>query len=245
MDERRRKLIDRIVKLFRLGSNAANTTEHEMMLAVSKARQMMADHAISMTEVQDLKGEDVVSRMDARIRNVPVYTRAGTRLADYDWCVATAVGILTDTEAFQRGSWGQNKKGGYGPTISVLFVGDEDDVHLAGELFHLWLTDVRKLTRKKYGNGKNLWSLLHTSYAIGMGVRLGERAREIIHLSNADATTWGLVVTSKRDAIARWKAQHINPNGGRARRPSSLDYNAYAAGKRDGDQVNMKTKIVT
>lgn len=245
MDDKQKKLIDRIVKLFKLGSAEANTTEAEMMLAVTKARQMMAEHGISMQDVELHKGVDVATRMDSMIRDVPVYTRAGTKLADYDWQVAHAVAELTDTAVFCSkgfGALGKSSKrpqGGYGRTISVLFVGQEADVALAGELFHLWLTDVRKLARRTYGGG-NTWGIQHTSYAIGVAQRLKVRAREMVHLSNADQQTWGLIVSDKKSAIARWTAKHAAPDSGqKKRRGTDLDASAFHRGYNDGAQINM------
>lgn len=253
MDDKRKKLIDRIVKLFHLSDHKASggqqgTTEAEMMLAVTKARQLMAEHAISMADVELHRGHDVAAAMDARIRDVPVFTRAGRRLADYDWCVAGAVASLTDTQVFERrgfGTLGKSSKrpqGGWGPIISVLFVGDENDVALAGELFMLWLRDVRRLARDAYGGG-NSWGKLHTSYAVGVAVRLQRRAEEMVHLSAADQQTWGLIVSNKKSAIERWKHQHVNPDHKQARK-SNLDSEAFHRGYWDGDKINMQTKIV-
>jgi hypothetical protein len=243
MDDKRKKLIDRVVKLFRLGAADSGTTEAEMMLAVSKARQLMAEHAISMTDIESLKGHDAASAMDARIRDVPVYTRAGKSLADYDWHVASAVGALTDTEVFVRNQRGPNKKGGWSDLVSVVFVGDEDDVALAGELFHLWLTEVRKMARRKFGSG-NTWGIIHTSYAVGVGHRLGVRAREMVHLSAQGQQVWGLVVSNKKDAIARWKAKFAGPVKERSKRKKEIDPMAYAMGYRDGAHVQMNTKVI-
>lgn len=243
MDPARKKLIDRIVKLFKLGEEGRNNSEAEMMLAVSKARQLMAEHAISITDIADLKGDTAAQRADARIRDVPVFTRAGRTLADYDWWVAAAVATLTDTECLKRLSGGLNKRGNPSSLISVLFVGDEDDVALAGELFHLWLTDVRRMARQKYGGG-NAWSLSHTSYAVGVAKRLGDRARTMVQLATADQQVWGLVVSSKRSAITRWKERaQVNTDPGRQRK-RQWDADAYFSGYRDGESVSMTTKIV-
>ena len=51
-NKKRDKLISRVVKLFRLGDvSRSNTTEGELLSAVTKARELMALHNIEMVEV--------------------------------------------------------------------------------------------------------------------------------------------------------------------------------------------------
>ena len=51
-NEKRDKLINRVVKLFRLGDASRNSSEGELMAAVTKARELMALHNIEMVEVE-------------------------------------------------------------------------------------------------------------------------------------------------------------------------------------------------
>lgn len=233
------KIIDRIVKLFRLGDKSANTTEAEMMLAVTKARELMAQHNLTMADIAEKKGQSIADSIRDRIRQHPAYTRKGTRLADYDWQVAYAVGILTDTRVIQ--TWTQDWLGG--KFVSAVFVGVEEDTALAGELFILWLKQVRAMARRVYGSG-NTWGKRHTSYAVGVGYRLQERARRMVQtLSAGEQETMALVVQTKQSSIERWIANNLNMVD-KKQRASRLDDDALLRGYQDGAQFNMETRII-
>jgi hypothetical protein len=255
MVEKRQRLIDKIVKLFKLGSVDANTTESEMLLAVTKARQLMAEHAISMADLEENKGKTMTDAIRDRIKHHRAYTRAGTSLALYDSMVARAVGILTDTKSYLQHGWDQSEKRS-GRIISMIFLGDEDDVAVASELFMIWLPQVRKMARRQYGGG-NTWSTQHTSYAVGVGVRLRDRAKQMVQgLTPDQQQTWGLVLASKALAIkSEWEkvfppitperlAAHLAVKKPRKTRGVTIDNDAYYAGYRDGSDFDMNTKII-
>ena len=225
------------------------------MLAVTKARQLMAEHNISMAEIEQAKGGNIADAIRDRIKDQIIYTRKGTKLADYDWHVAFAVGHLTDCKVFQRTNWNPR-------TISVAFMGDEEDIALAGELFHIWLQAVRKMARQLYGSG-NVWDVRHTSYAVGLASRLQERAREAVQgLSSTQEQTWGLVVATKKQAIQEaWNKMFPPPPPMTEEQKKALaelrkivkprkvrapkrDWDAYDAGYTDGASFNMNTKVI-
>lgn len=240
METKRKNLVDKIVKLFRLGEHVATdgqkgTTEAEMLLAVTKARQMMIDHAVSMAEIEAAKGGDISQRIDDRIRSYGTYVRVG-KLAEYDWQVAHAVGVLTDTRVFRQTGMALSKKG-FSGTTGVLFVGDEDDVAVANELFMIWLKDVRRLTRVAYGGG-NTWGIKHTSYAVGLAFRLKERAGEIVSRG-----TVALVLRAKSDAIDRWTEKNAGPPPEeKKKRNPKIDNDAFSRGYRDGGAFDLSLK---
>jgi hypothetical protein len=238
MDDKKSKIIDRILKLFKLGGENANTTEHEMLLAVTKARQMMAEHQVSMAEIELAKGTATAQRIEVVIRERSAYTRAGGTLAKYDHAVANAVSILTDTRAIL---YRKKKTLWQKASISMTFIGDEQDTLLASELFMIWLVDVRRRTRAVYGNEKNGWSDKHTSYAVGMGVRMMDRARQQVHMATAaKQQTWGLVLASKQEALARFMDK-IPPGKKDTRQ---YDSEAFNRGYMDGGEIAMGTKVV-
>lgn len=236
MEAKRKKIIDRIVNLFNLGGN--NPSEQEMMLAVTRARQMMAEHQVSMAEIELAKTAGDRKRIQVVIEHYPAYTRAGRNLAHYDHCVAQAVGTLTDTRAFLRTQqdWITSKY-----HISMMFMGAEADVALAGELFLIWLGAVRKMAYAKYGAGKNVWGKQHTAYAVGVAARLNARAAEQVRLSTPQAETWALVLASKSEALARaWDQLQLKE----ARQRKIKDEEAFARGWTDGGSFDMNKKII-
>jgi len=239
MTPEKQKVIDRILKLFRLGSQDANQNENELLLAVTKARQMMAEHQISMADIELAKGKDKASRIEVIITEHTAYTRSGGTLAKYDHAVAAAVGIMTDTQSvLSKTRWTNGKT-----TISMNFIGDDGDAQLAVALFPIWLSTVRAMAYRIYGSGKNAWSAQHTAYAVGVGTRMYERAREATkHLSPDQQQTWGLVVASKTEALARYK-QEKGITRAKPRKEKSLDSEAFLKGLLDGERVDMSTKV--
>lgn len=247
----REKLIERVVKLFKLGEHKATggqagTTEAEMMLAVTKARQLMAQHSIDMAELELAKGHSLADQMRDRMRQHSAYTRKGTALAIYDHQVARAVAALTDTRMFLQHGWAD------GQTISMMFLGHEDDVAVASELFMIWLQEVRKMTRRVYGGG-NTWAKQHTSYATGLGMRLIKRAEEMVTVAPDQQQTWGLVLASKQLAVqTEWDKllngievfKALTKQKDKKPRARKWDEDALGRGWRDGADFDMNKRIL-
>lgn len=233
----RQKQIDRIVKLFRLGDADRNDNEAELLLAITKARQLMVQNNISMAEIETARGGNVADAIRASIRQHCAYTRKGKNLAEYDKYTAWAVGHLTETKPLivRRETW-------TGPTTSIEFVGQESDTLLASELFIIWLKDVRRLARRLYGSG-NVWNIRHTSYAIGLSSRMSLRAQEmVVDLTPGQTETQALVVRSKETAIQ----QHMTDAGVTEEKPKTLKlhHEAFVKGQRDGEGFNLNTNVL-
>jgi hypothetical protein len=244
VDDSKRKHIDRILKLFALGGEDANTTEAETLAAVTKAREMMARHQISMAEIELAKGAATAQAIQVKIDQYHAYTRKGGTLAQYDLTVAEAVGILCDCRFFLRTTVSRNyRTDKTDKHISVVFMGEEQDVALASELFMIWLQAVRKAARQKYGSGKNLWTPQHTAYAVGFGVRMIQRAKDQVRTLTAEQQkTWALVLRSKAQALnAAWDKLNIRNEKNRRK---ELDVQAYSEGYVDGGKFNMSTKLM-
>lgn len=231
----RNRIVDRIVKLFRLGSSDANTTESEMMAAVTAARRLMAKHNIAMAEVQ-LQSGTTADRISIEIDRHVAYTRKIRDFAAYDYGVAVAVGRLTHT----RGLVTRHTRGG-SHYATMQFVGETQDAALAGDLFIVILEDVRRAARQYAGPG---WSGTHTSYAVGLATRLAERAtaEDDLGLSPEESNTVALVVRRKENEVDRWmKDQKISM---RSRRTSVHDPAAYVQGYRDGQEFNLVARNI-
>lgn len=225
----RSRVLDRIVKLLKLGGASANTTEHEMMAAITAAKRLMAQYDIHLAEVQAASGAHAETVTFAIHRQV-AYTRRMAAFAPYDYCVALAVGHLTTTRALTS----RVVRGG-ATYVSMQFVGTETDAHLASELFTILLSTVRRLTRRALGGG---WSGRHTSYAVGMGTRLVDRAKAMVtDLTPTEAQTYALVVASKRTHIDQWMAAHTTDTT--RRRMRSLDADAWSQGYAAGGAIDL------
>lgn len=229
------KLIDKIVKLFNLGSGDANTTEAEMMAATTRARTLMVQHNISMVEIEMAKGKSAAQAMEWTINRFNAYTRKGT-LADYDQHLAWAVATLTETRPILS-----TRKSSLGKYTSMVFVGTPEESALAGQLFLIWLQEVRRMARSKYGGGKNNWTRQHTAYCVGVADRLQSRAREKVRgLTPDQEQTFALIVRSKSTAIDSYLGDIKQAK----EKKMDLDMEAYFEGLADGEKFNMATKVI-
>lgn len=231
------KILDKILKLFELGGVRANSTEAEMLAAVTKARQLMVQHKISQADVQaalDAK-TDAAKKIRIDINQYTAYTRKMKNLARYDEILAMAVGELTDTEPILNRKWSD------GWYVSMTFIGEQNDIALASALFMIWLPEVRRAARQMFGSQE--WKKPHTSYAIGYAARILDRAQAAMpDQSVRDANAMALVMSATKDAIASYKKDRGVMTG--KDRKFDLDPFAYHKGFSDGGQFNMATKVV-
>jgi hypothetical protein len=219
----REKLINKVVKLFRLGdASQSHTTEGELLAAITKARELMALHNISMVEVEGSLDETKVNELRIKVKEHSAYTRKG-KFAKYDHPVMQAVSILTDTRVYLKSNQGYQ---------SCMFVGAEIDAHVAGELYTVLLPSLRKFTRLECGTG---WSRSHTDYALGFGKRIVERAKTLVDKEKSNQSM-ALVLTKKNEALSQYmKKLELSPPRHRHRQVSNEFYRGY----QDGTKMNL------
>ena len=220
---KREKLVDKVVKLFRLGdASRSHTTEGELLAAITKARELMALHNISMVEVEGSLDETKVNELRIKVKEHSAYTRKG-KFASYDHPIMTAVSVLTDTRVYLKTNNGYQ---------SCMFVGEEIDAHIAGELYTVLLPSLRKFTRSECGSG---WSKYHTDYALGFGRRVIERAQESVKKEESNKSM-ALVITKKNEALS----QYMNKLQLSTIRKRPRNYsNEYHKGYSDGTKMNL------
>lgn len=221
---KRDKLVDKVVKLFRLGdAEKSHTTEGELLSAITKARELMALHNISMVEVEGSLDQTKVDELRIKVKAHSAYTRKG-KFARYDHPIMHAVSILTDTKVYMKNLNGYQ---------SAMFVGEEIDAHVASELYNVLLPSLRKFTREACGTG---WSRYHTDYALGFGARVIERSKEAVK-KDVQNESMALVVTKKKDALEMfWKDLNlVQGKNNRTRRYSQ----EYSRGYKDGTKMNL------
>jgi hypothetical protein len=219
----REKLLNKVVKLFRLGdASRSHTTEGELLAAITKARELMALHNISMVEVEGSLDETKVNELRIKVKEHSAYTRKG-KFASYDHPIMTAVSVLTDTRVYLKSNNGYQ---------SCMFVGEETDAHIAGELYTVLLPSLRKFTRSECGSG---WSKYHTDYAIGFGRRVVERAQESVKKEESNKSM-ALVITKKNEALSQYMNKLQLTSTRRRPRKFSDEYNR---GYKDGTKMNL------
>ena len=98
-NEKRDKLINRVVKLFRLGDASRNSSEGELMAAVTKARELMALHNIEMVEVEGRLDESKAKELSIIVKEYTAYTRKG-KFAKYDMFVGDSADAHIASELY-------------------------------------------------------------------------------------------------------------------------------------------------
>ncbi len=240
MTENKDRILDKVIKLFALGGSDANTTEHEMMAAITAAKRLMARHNLHMAEVEAKMDAPTVSEVRRRVVVFSAYTRKIADFAAYDYCVARAVEFLTDTRAVIRKGRTTIKGLRYGDGYSVMqFVGTEADAELAQEIYIIFLESVRHCARLVYGKG---WSASHTAYALGYGTRMARRAESMreVELTPQETQSLALIVRDKKVEIDRWL--DANAHQGPPRKIRMTDHVAYAQGYHDAATADLSVK---
>lgn len=227
-DTSKKKLAERVLKLFTLGEAGRNNSEAEAMAAVTKAREMMLEYNLTLADIEAV-GTDKAKKVIIQIVQAPCYTLK-QRFAVYDDYIAAAVEQITDTRNMT-----QNKWFGHQRYWQRIFVGTEMDVAVAGELFLVLLDSMRQHARRQFGKG---WSKKHTSYSLGFSAKIYERAKvdHVLALPPGDAASVALVLRDKKKATDDWMAK--NTVKGKVRR-IKLDGAAHDLGREDGAFVDL------
>lgn len=227
----RSKVLKKIVGLLNLGDRTANVNEAEVEAAVSKAKQLMVEHAISPDEINAFK-EPLSRRAQERMRANVIYTRKGA-LAHYDYRAAHATASVTGTRWFRKLTDSLTTSAHW---TSIVFVGTEHDVAVATELFFILLETVRRRSRQQYGSK---WGKRHTDYAMGFSWRLEDRAAQDVPVTQSTA----LVLADKSTAVTHYYQQFIDPD-----KPSfdvrtgDITSKEFARGWQDGAHESLDPK---
>src|SRR6476620_5609761 len=128
-EDARKKQVERVLKLFKLGDASRNANEAEVMLAITKARERMAQYDLTQADLEAY-GSEKAKQVAFTITQSVAYTRKGRSFAKYDdymaWAVNEICGVRHYVQTrFHAGSW----------VISRVFYGAEGDVAVANELF--------------------------------------------------------------------------------------------------------------
>ncbi len=226
MDDRA-KVVEKIVKLFELGQSGRGATEHEALLAVQKAQELMARHGIAMGDVEAIKGGSRKRTIKTAEREARTHNHRNW--ARFDQWLAWAVGKITTTVPSMQQGYKSN---------TMYFFGDEDDVAIAIALFNILSKEVRRLATAVCGKG---WGTSHRCFAEGFAARVMERSREMRGLSKEEQQQWGLIV---RDKEALVRAEAATRYRARRNRKSSAAHDgaAYSAGYLKGGSVGLNAR---
>jgi hypothetical protein len=231
----KKKIVERIAKLFALGDAEKNTHEEEAMRAIEKAKQMMAEHNLEMSEI--ITEEEGKPASTIITGQETAYERSHEYFTKYEKWLGQTVMTITETRMIVRHDrvWKNNRTR---PVVKLVFFGEVTDTSVAKTIYPILLKTLRKGARLNYGQG---WRTEHRNYADGFAYRLMQKARSYkVHLAPEQATSVALVVQSKELVVKRdiMKAfPDLTPM-----RPSQMqtnDQDAFFRGMADGDRVNL------
>lgn len=227
MEKDKASIIDRLLKIWNLATR--NPDPHEAELAMTRLREMMAKHQMSMADVEVAAGVKKAASA-VTITEVKAYTRKG-RLAKYDHTIAAAVSVLTSTKSFIVRSHVS------GLRETMTFIGSPEDAETAAQLFHVFLRSARVYARLTYGGHR--WDVQHSSFVHGFGTRLWQRARDWTGVVPKEQhAQYAMVLASKENAIDAYEKEHYNRTPHKKRDPN-LDLYAFLKGKEHADTTDL------
>lgn len=220
-------IMDRIRKCLNLSDLSKGATEAEAAAALAAAKKLMAEHNLSMSdvEVKEEASHGANEAMDGlKRKDHPVWEQYMARVADN----------LFGTKHYF--TWALSAKGQQ--VRRVKFVGTGQDAHVAAEAYTILVDMVWGMAYAHSYAGKE-----HKSYCTGVATTLYERSKDSIKEATPAQEERGRGIMVIKNQVID---QHLNKLGLRPMRRSNPSVNsaAYAHGKVDGRGVNMNFKKV-
>lgn len=235
MDERDR-IIDTIKKCLALGDREKNEHEGEVENALRMAKSLMTKHNLTMADVAEKTGV-----LPGAIKEEETVDRAGAMNWEYDlpWVCCK----LFDVRYFI------NIKSRRHQRKSVTFVGYEQDVALAVEVYKLLKMELMEMARK-WGKDnmdetlspKGMW-VRKAKYLDGVVYTLVNRAAQQAEgLTKAEVTKVTALVVRKDQTIDKFISEKHKNLKTTHRRYSDNHADAMEEGQRDGKKVSLSFK---
>ena len=227
------KIVDRIKKLFELGTK--NSNEHEAELAMERAHALMKEHGIAMAQIKEGSNDELeaINWTSDWMSQIDTYSRL--------LCSATSslfgcMNVLIRSSRYNK------------YRVKMSFIGEETDVALCAEVWPYLVKIAKGLAKGYAGPG---WDARHRTFCEAFATRVLARAEQMAvedrrKSENAQTDqqkadqTYALVLISKDNAIQKWldksgmnlKTANINISG-------EVDHGAALAGDRAGKSVNL------
>lgn len=220
----RDKILDRIQKLL----NVADGTqyEEEAKTALRMAQSYMKQYGLSRSDVEiakDLEGEIVHEILDEHAcRKNP---------EKWEALLCMAVGVVFDCQAIRTHSWKGSK---------MSYVGFKRDVEFAKVVFNALYVSCRSAAVKSYPRGAGK---IRLSFMYGAAETVYYRAYVEKETAKEESTgKYGLVVAGKENQIQKWTDENMNLSKSRSARTISLDPEAYEAGSKYGEGLDLMNR---
>lgn len=194
-----KSVMERIKKILSLADKDRNSSDHEAMLAMQRAHELMRKHGLTLADVENDESDSI---------EISVGTWTDEERSQYDTWVRILAGAscqLFGVQAILHRTDAQNRY-----RVRYSFIGEETDVQLARSVWP-WLVKYCRNSAKAHLGSP--WVSKHRSFAESFAARVGARVLEIVKESKraskqamdsneqTEDRKWGLVVQAKESAV--------------------------------------------
>jgi len=217
--EEKSKLIERIQKLFSLGDSSRNPNEGEVKSALRKAKQLMKQYNLSLSELDlEKQKEDIIQSA----------TKGTAYISFWERKLATMVGNLFNCHPIIEPRYYSR---GY------IFVGFIEEANLAVRCYDYLVDTIKNLA--------NLYAIKKMDFYAGITDRLQERIDEEIKLNTPKETSkCKAIICCKDKLIESWKEKNMKLEKEQRRtRPTINEISPdYIIGYATGNGVDLQNR---
>lgn len=224
MKSEQEKILGRIRKL--LAMAADTSSPNEAAIAAKRAESLMRKHQLSQVDVlvKNLDGDSVeISTVD-HVQTIYGPKHRSTGMPKWVGFIAVAAAVMNECEADRE----------HGLT---RFYGVAGDAQVAAEIFQYLLKEAFRLSRNFPGGRAE-----KNSFRLGCASELQRRAKELRKEREKqfqETSAGTALVVLKKQLIEKGTGRKFNYN----RNQSSVNGNAYEAGREAGSRINMSGQI--
>lgn len=216
-------------KIKKLLALSKSPNEHEAQAALTKAQQLMAEHKISMAEVQD------VGKREALEKKTGV-----TFSARRDPWILRLSNIIAENYCCKAISYRESGK----QTQSLYFVGLDEDIEICMIAFNYASDCIRSEIKDRSETGKLLGYPHKTILEICNGYAYGFLAglKEAFEEQKSEAG-WGLVLSLPSEVNEKLKEIGIKTVKFKSKQASTVSKKDYDEGKKDGREFDITKRV--
>lgn len=215
---------DKIRKLLAL---AQSPNEHEARSALLKARQLMAEHKLSESELGDPENQEV--------KDVRTDITCSKRRNPWIAHLSAVIGENYCCKAYRSNKYGKQ-------TQYIGFIGFEDDVEICTEIFKYAvdcvLAGIERVKEKNAGYFQSYIKRCCDGYGYGFVVGCSEA---FDRQKQSNESEWSLVLVIPKEVEEA--SQHLGHKEFKARTQEEIPASAYSEGHKAGTDFNPKRRL--
>lgn len=221
-EEKKRELVDRVMKLLALGDEEKNSNPHERETAQRMAAKLMAEYSLDFVDLKKnaKRDENVFARFDVE--------GAEEVKVNWEFCLSGAVAKVFDCTVIGKSDnvW------------KLCFMGTKSDLEIAVFFFKYLRRTVGVMSERRYRLQRE-----QANYAFGMVLTLQERLEELFKKREEFIPSdCKALMVIKKDDLQKFVKQEF-PNIRHSHFNIGKDAASYRQGRNDGHKVNLSRPI--